>query len=90
MDRARAELPSSPAHLSGDVQPPPGSVDDGDRAVSPLRSAEDLKCRAIQRMERIENLDLGAFRSQGIAGVDGRSLRCRSSLRHSLIAAGSV
>jgi hypothetical protein len=57
-------------HPYRDLQTLSGPVNDGDRTVSPFRPAEDLKCRTIKRMERIENLDLGAFRAQGIVGVD--------------------
>ena len=57
-------------HPHRDLQPFSASIDDTDRAISPLGPAEDLKSRTIKRMERIENLDLGAFREQGIVGAD--------------------
>jgi hypothetical protein len=49
-------------HPHRDLQPFPASIDDRDRTISPLGPAEDPKSRTIKRMERIENLDLGAFR----------------------------
>ncbi len=57
-------------HPYGDLQPFSASIDDRDRAISPLGPAEDLKSRTIKRMERIENLDLVALREQGIVGAD--------------------
>jgi|CZKL01.1.fsa_nt_gi hypothetical protein len=57
-------------HPHGDLQPFSASIDDRDRAISPLGPAEDLKSRTIKRMERIENLDLVALREQGIVGAD--------------------
>jgi hypothetical protein len=57
-------------HPYRDLQPFSASIDDTDRAISPLGPSEDLKSRTIKRMERIENLDLGAFREQGIVGAD--------------------
>jgi hypothetical protein len=57
-------------HPRRDLQPFSASINDRDRAIFPLGPAEDLKCRTIKRMERIENLDLGAFHGQGIVGAD--------------------
>ena len=57
-------------HPHRDLQPFSASINDRNCAVSPLRPAEDPKSRTIKRMERIENLDLGAFREQGIVGAD--------------------
>jgi len=57
-------------HPRRDLQPFSASINDRDRAISPLGPAEDLKSGTIMRMERIENLDLGDFREQGIVGAD--------------------
>src|SRR5258707_5606410 len=56
-------------HPYGNLQPLPGVVDDRNRAISPLRLAEDLNGGPIERVIRIEDLDLSAFRAQGIVGV---------------------
>jgi hypothetical protein len=56
-------------HPYRDLQPFPASVDDTDRAVSPLGPAEDLKRRSIKRVERIEDPDFGRLRTQGIVRV---------------------
>ena len=57
-------------HPYRDLQPLSGSVDNTDRTVSPLRPAENLKSRTKKRVERIEDLDLGNFRAQGIMVAD--------------------
>jgi hypothetical protein len=57
-------------HPHRDLQPFPASVDDRDRAISPLGPAEDFECRSIKWVERIEDLHLGAIRAQGIVGAD--------------------
>jgi hypothetical protein len=44
-------------------------VDDRYRAISPLRLAKDLNSGPIERVERIEDLDLSVFRAQGIVDV---------------------
>ena len=56
-------------HPYGNLQPLPGVVDDRNRAISPLRLAKDLNGGPIERVKRIENLDLSVFRTQGIVGV---------------------
>jgi hypothetical protein len=45
-------------------------VDDRDRAISPLRSTDDLKGDAIERVEWVEDLDVRVFYAQGIVSVD--------------------
>ena len=40
-----------------------------DCPISPLRSAEDLKGSAMERMKGVEDLDIRIFRAQGIVGV---------------------
>ena len=57
-------------HPYGNLQPLPGVVDDRYRAISPLRLAKDLNSGPIERVKRIEDLDLSVFRTQGIVGVD--------------------
>jgi hypothetical protein len=56
-------------HPYGNLQPLPRLVDDRHRAISPLRPAQDLNGGPIERMKRIEDLDLSVFRTQGIVGV---------------------
>src|SRR5271157_5738442 len=56
-------------HPYRNFQPPPGWVDDRDRAVSPLRPADDLKASTMERMEWVEDLDMRIFRAQGTVGV---------------------
>jgi len=58
-------------HPYRNLQPPPGWVDDRDRAVSPLRPADDLKPSTMEWVEWIDDLDMRVFRAQGIVGVDG-------------------
>ena len=57
-------------HPYRDLQPFSASIDDTDRAISPLGPSEDLKSKTIKRMERIENPNLVTFREQGIVGAD--------------------
>jgi hypothetical protein len=56
-------------HPYGNLQPLPGVVDDRNRAISPLWLAKDLNGGPIERVKRIEHLDLSVFRTQGIVGV---------------------
>src|SRR5260370_11105218 len=56
-------------HPYGNLQPLPGLVDDRHRPISPLRLAKDLNGGPIERVKRIENLDLSVFRTPGIVGV---------------------
>ena len=56
-------------HPYGNLQPFPGLVDDRHRAISPLRLTKDLKADTVERVERIEDLNLSVFRAQGIVGV---------------------
>ena len=58
-------------HPHRNFQSPSRWVDDRDRAVSPLRSADDLKGEAMERMERVEDPDMRGFCAQGIVGVGG-------------------
>ncbi len=56
-------------HPHWNLQPLPGLVDDRHRAISTLRLAKDLNGGTVERVERIEDLDLSVFRAQGIVGV---------------------
>jgi hypothetical protein len=56
-------------HPYGNLQPLPTPVNDRHRAVFPFRSAKDLNGSTLERMKRIENLDLTIFWTQGIGGV---------------------
>ena len=56
-------------HPHGNLQPLPGLVDDRHRAISTLRLTNDLKADTMERVERIEDLNLSVFRAQGIVGV---------------------
>jgi hypothetical protein len=58
-------------HPHRNLQPSPRWVDDGDRAVPSLRSSDDLKGSAMERVERIKNLNVRRFCAQGIASADG-------------------
>src|SRR5260370_38292368 len=51
-------------------------VDDRDRAISPLRSTDDLKGDAIERVEWVEDLDVRVFYAQGIVSVDAFIRMC--------------
>ena len=80
-------------HPHRNFQASPRWVDDRDRAISPLRSAEDLKGSAMERMERVEDLDMRVFCAQGIVSVDGSIRICIVSSRaaefHRMVPAGS-
>ena len=55
-------------HPDRNFQSPADGVDDGDRAISPLGSAQDFKSSGLEWVERIEDLDVRASRTQGIVG----------------------
>jgi len=52
-------LPSSPC-----------CVENGNRSLSPLGPADDLKGNSMERVERVEDLDMSVLRAQGIVGAD--------------------
>jgi hypothetical protein len=56
-------------HPYGNLQPLPGVADDRNRAISLLRLAKGLNGGPKERVKRIEDLDLSAFRTQGIVGA---------------------
>jgi hypothetical protein len=58
-------------HPHRNFQASPCCFDDRDRAISPLRPANDLKSGAMERMEWVEDLDVLGFCAQGIVSVDG-------------------
>ena len=55
-------------HPNRNLQSRAGSVNDGYRPIAPLRSANNLKGSAVERVERIEDLDVRALRTRGIVG----------------------
>jgi hypothetical protein len=55
-------------HPDRNFQSPADRVDDGDSAISPLGSAQDFKSSGLEWVERIEDLDVRALRTQGIVG----------------------
>ena len=57
-------------HPDRNFQTPPHWVNDRDRSISPLRSAEDLKGSAMERVERIKHLNVRGFCAQGIVSAD--------------------
>ena len=56
-------------HPCGNLQPLPGLVDDRHRAISTLRLTKDLKADTMERVERIDDLDIRGFHTQGIVGA---------------------
>ena len=55
-------------HPYGNLQPLPGPVNDRHRAISSLRSAKDLNGGIVERVERIEDLDLQCLLHSGYCG----------------------
>jgi len=56
-------------HPSRNLQPPSGSIHDRDRAVSSLGFADDLKAKAAEWVERIEDTNQLGFCAQGLVRV---------------------
>ena len=56
-------------HPYRNLEPPPGLVNDGDRAISTLWSAHDLKSRTIEWVKTVEDVDVRGFCTQGTVGV---------------------
>jgi hypothetical protein len=81
-------------HPNWDLQPLAALISDADRTVSAFRSANNLKSHAVERMERIENLDVCCFCAQGIlrAGVFIRIciVSCPAVARHRTANDGSA
>ena len=56
-------------HPDRNLQTLPSWVNDTDRPISPLRSAEDLQGSAMKRVKGVEDLNIRIIRAQGIVGV---------------------
>ena len=56
-------------------------IDDRDRAVSLLRSADNPKSGTMERVELIEDLDVRGFCTQGTVGAGGRIPTCTASFQ---------
>ena len=56
-------------HPDWNLQSPTGGVNDGDCSISPLRSTQDLKSSATERMKRVKDPDVRTFCAQGIVSV---------------------
>jgi hypothetical protein len=56
-------------HPDRNLQSLPRWVNDRDRPISPLRSAEDSQGNTMERMKGVEDLNVGSVRAQGIVGV---------------------
>ena len=56
-------------HPDRNLQALPGWVHDADRPIAPLGSAEDLQGNAMERVKRVEDLNILIIRAQGIVGV---------------------
>lgn len=55
-------------HPDRNFESPASRVDDGDCSISPLGPAQDFKSAGLEWVERIEDLDVRALRTQGIVG----------------------
>lgn len=55
-------------HPDRNFQSPAGRVDDGDRTISPIGPPQDFYSSGLEWVERIEDLDVRALRTQGIVG----------------------
>src|SRR5258708_20708032 len=56
-------------HPHRNLQPPPGLVNDGDRTISPLRPAHDLKGRTTEWAKTVEDVAVRGFCTKGTASV---------------------
>jgi hypothetical protein len=56
-------------HPDRNLQPLSRWINDRNRPVSPLRSAEDMQGNTMERMKGVEDLNIGSFCAQGIVGV---------------------
>ena len=66
-------------HPDRNLQTLPGWVNDTDRSISPLRSAEDLQGSAMKRVKGVEDLNIRIIRAQGIVGVGAHIPICTVS-----------
>src|SRR5947199_332337 len=58
-------------HPQRNLQAPPRWIDDRDRTVSPLWSADDRKAAVVKWVECVEDPDLRGFCAQGTVRVGG-------------------
>src|SRR5215469_806824 len=83
-------------HPNRNLQTLPGCVNDADRPIAPLGSAEDLQRTATKRVKGVEDLNIRIIRAQGIVGVGAfirtftawRRPAASPSIRHTGFAAG--
>ena len=68
-------------HPDRNLQSPSRWVNDRDRTISPLRSAEDLKGNAMEWVKGVEDLDVRGFCAQGTVGAGGRIPTCTASFQ---------
>ena len=61
-------------HPRRNLQTLPGCVNDADRPIATLRSADNLQGSAIKRVKGVEDLNIRMIRAQGIVGV-GATIR---------------
>src|SRR5262245_15863461 len=55
-------------HPNRDLEPTTTRLHDGDCTIASLGSADDSECAAMQWMERVEDLNVSRFRTQGTVG----------------------
>jgi len=56
-------------HPNRDLEPTTARPHDSDCTITGLRSADDPQRTAMQRVKRIENVNVSRFRTQGIVGA---------------------
>jgi hypothetical protein len=56
-------------HPDRNLQPLSCWINDRNRPISPLRSAENLQGNTMERMKGVEDLNIGRLGTQGIVGV---------------------
>ena len=61
-------------HPDGNLQSPPGWVNDTDCPISALRSAKNPQGNTLKRVKGVENLNICIIGAQGIVGV-GATIR---------------
>ena len=68
-------------HPNRDLESTSARLYDSDCPITGFRSADDPKSFAVQRVEGIENLNLGRLRAQGIVGAGVITRMFTASLR---------
>jgi hypothetical protein len=63
-------------HPNRNLQSTSASFHDSDCAITSLRSADDTKGLAVQRVKGIGNLNVTRFRTQGIVGAGVSTRTC--------------